>query len=413
MVKRKSIPRRGVAGIASFIGGKLLSKMAKKRTRRVTGTTSTNKRMKMSKSKSYTKIDKKKESAEADAQHNDLSNSHLSISIRKPKRFEKSNGTWTYYHQYTGLFGTSTSGLQMVADGVCLCSIEQLLGAKVANGVAQTSNQTWANNPFDMNPFQTNTGGNVFGSVLSPVPDYVHISTVDWEVNLTNFSTVAVEIDFNILICKKTCDNSPTQAWGLALQNKALGQAIESPPTALAGTAIVYGYPYVANNAVNYAQSKVSNANATYGLSPYSEKEFNQVWKKLGRRVYTLPGGATKKVIMKIGYHKTISKGYLTSIQTSTALPSFIAGLSVVPLIIARAAPVLDTALSCVTHGIVDLGMTSNQKVNFMAPAAKATRLEVNRVAPNFVSESTVSAGVYTNLKIINDIDTLAQQIVG
>lgn len=333
----------------------------------------------------------------SDAQHNDMDVMSVVLHRGHKTKDEKFEGTWTYYHQFSGNFKQEFSGYQCNFDGESICSRSQLVGAPLGIGVMGKNNE-WCQNPFDLNPYQFTTGGVTFPAVtVAPAPDFVHLAGGHMELNVLSMETCDMEVDIEWFICKKNTDNSPIQSWSYALQNKALGQGVATDATTATG-GLGRGFANVSTGGKDYGAATVTDPiNGTYGIYPSAEKEFRTFWKSMKKVKFILQPGSTKRINVKIDYHKTFGRAALQSMPEK-----YIAGYTIMPIYIVRAAPVYDPTYKVVTPGPVRIGYASQTKYRFMAPSAKTSRLEVNRSDQQFVYDGTLA-----NLKVISDLDTI------
>ena len=377
-----------VVGAAALKGASAAFDMVRKRLQAAAKKTQAKKGKTKTKSKS-------REIMDADGNHNNMSSRIIKINLGKKKKFEKFEGKWTFFTNYSSTFYNNQSANQIVHEGQGICTLGQLLGVVTANGAPVSNNLSWINNPFDMNPYQKTTGGTIISAGLTPAPDFVHLATVDYVMTITNLTSLATTVDVMFCLNKKTSQYGPLLDWQQANLAKGLGQARSALPTALSGVGSVYGYPYVDPAGSGYSQAKAS-CNTTYGLSPLSEATFRKFWKSLKRVQYDLSGGETKRIVVRIGYHKTFNKQWLSQ-QNS---PIGLSGYTIIPLIIAKPGPIYDSVTQSMTYGLGEIGCTYSAKYNFCAPKASVSRLEYNRAGYQIIQDSTLA-----DMKQINDVD--------
>lgn len=355
-----------------------------------------------SRSRTRTKT-KQRSDSDLTAQHANMAVQTVHIKLHKPQRFEKDVGKWSLYHTYSGCAQTSQTGNQLALEGPAVNSWAQLTTSTAANGVAITSSLGWANNPFVMNPYLAPTGGaSLVQSQSNPIPDYVHLAGMQYSLSISSLTNLAQTVEVYWFLCKKNTVYSPVGNWNQALVDKSVGFASQINPSAVAGTGLVYGTPFVSTNGSGAGQTKITS-NCSYGISPLSEKEFNMFWKKIGYQRFDLSSGDTKKLQVKIAYHKTISRAYLSTLPSTTVA---VAGHTIIPMIVARAAPVYDTVSTTMTYGLAEIGYVAQQKMNFCVPKGNVGRLEYNRYSGQLIADSNVA-----NTKFFNDVDALVSEI--
>lgn len=335
--------------------------------------------------------------------HDDASRELFHIHLGRGYKSEKLFGKWTYYHTYTHL-DQNQAGIDGGFDGPVILSKPQLTTSIKANTTLFT-NGDFAQNPFDMNPYQAMTGSGVLSSIIQPAPDYCHITDALATYTISNFSApAAVEVDCMWMLCKKNSNYSPGEMWSRALAAKALGQGVFFQPTTITAGALtgqVTGYPQIGNNAgTSFGGAVPQTIGTSYvprGLTPFAEREFNKYWKCVQRRKFILQPGDSKKMICKIHYHKTLSKAFL-----SDSGVNYLKGMTIIPLVVYRPFPLKDTkaADSVVTIPSCEIGTIFDCKFNFQACKSAEARLEYNRYNDQYVANTTAA-----DIKGINTID--------
>lgn len=308
------------------------------------------------------------------------------IKLGRNKAIFKHLGRWSFLYQNTGTL-TNTQGFQAVAD-MAFHGHASSQYTSTTGGTAQLLPYQWRDGPFSLNPYQDVTGGAVITAATRPSPDRVFIETCSAETQITNFSDVAVEIMVYYAIPRRSTSASCSTQWQNVMTARALGQAASTQPTSAAAT-MVTGYPSV----------------STFGQKPEFEATLMSLWRILKKRRIILNAGATHKLNYKIYFNKILDKTYID--QQVAAGNVLIPGLSVVPFVIMKPAPVVvregtDVIGSDVgvTIGTAKIGWVYSHRYIFKALGA--SRLSYNRAEAQFLSESGTNYE-----KIVNIVDAI------
>lgn len=320
------------------------------------------------------------------SQHGDLSKTKFAISLNRPKHHFNHAGIFHYDDFKSGVI-ECLEGRQKASVMFYMFSQQQILDTTI--NATPTIGQ-WNVNPFMLNPYQYTTGsGPTLGSagatlsvssggaiqssagqstVLQPLvsdpqikSDAVHIYSCDSDMQITNFSANPVHIDVMWLGSKRDVASDPITEWNQILASKAGGQGSVAAYNATKGSATAgYGFSDV------------------YGYSPFSELEFNKMFKILHRETHALQGADTKKFLYKIHFNKHIGRSFYQ--QLATGGTYIFRNLTVVPVIIIRPCPVLNSTNTDCTTGVARLGFTATNKFHFAA--LNEQRIGVDRVYP-------------------------------
>jgi hypothetical protein len=347
-------------------------------------------------------------SVDAAGQHNAIDRVKFNITI-KHKAHHKPLGNYQYLHQNYGTYvqqeayqGTFLVGAHFTA--------KQLFNKAITAGY--TTYDTWATNPFELNPFRAITGSSSdlgYPSNLRPDPDKAHIRTVDCMSQFCNISTVPCSYEFIWLKCKKSTNHDPVAYWGLITSQLGLGLGVTNNPTAAVGVV-------PPNNNVGAIYP------TTYGESPFAHSAFNKVWEPLFRKTEYIGPGDNKKFLYKMHVNKTLNRQALIEMSgvvfgasetPSSFATNFIGGLSIVCIAISRPGIVTiekfqsgssgpKTAIA--TTGVTELAYVGSYKYNY--DALPMSRVSTQVGFGQFQTEALAN----TSGQIIVDTDTVITQ---
>lgn len=338
--------------------------------------------------------EKKQDQASGTGQHNDLDKYHFNIYL-KPAGHHKALGNYQYLHQNYGVY-KQLEAYQGVFEPENFFTASQMFDKPKSSGI--TDQNSWGVNPFDLNPFRTNTGSDLFGSTLRPDLDKAHIKTVECMSMFNNGTTVPAHFEFIWFLCKKSTNTSPKNYWQTLNQHLGRDVGFASNPTIALAPSTSMGAIFP----------------ATYGESPFAHKEFLKMWKPLFRKSEYIAPGDTKKFLYKIHMNKTLNRETLEQAtgvtfdgtQTPTAFRNeFIGGLSICMMVIVRPGIVylnVSEGFSSCTTGPTETGYVGSYKFSY--DALPVSRQSVQVGYPQLVSETYE----LTSGRIINDVDTAA-----
>lgn len=316
---------------------------------------------------------------EEGGQHADLSSAYIYYrNGRVPKKY-KGVVKSCLQHQYGFQYKQAGTGAQWTATIGSLVTRSQMTAAGSASGV--TTADSWPANPFELNPYATNTGSSLLSSIASPSLDRCYIHSINGEIDMTGLENIAQEVTLHLVKYRITSNNNFDTEWASTLAATAqFNQPAAAQPTIAPWTA-TYGRPN----------------NATYGQTPFGHPVMRREFKLCAVKKYTLEPGSTVKMRYRIDYNRMLHKEYFTDSATSN---EFMAGWSFQWVAIIKGAPVWESSASKMTPGPVDVGFMHTYKVKFSYPMEK--RLYAYRTDAGFVQTSTLA-----NDKIIIDTDTL------
>lgn len=320
-------------------------------------------------------------SVEEGGQHNDLSSTYIYYrNGRVPKKYKgvvKSCLQHQYGFQYKPA-GAPTGAQWTVTIG-SLVTRSQIVNAGGTSGT--TTADSWPANPFELNPYATNTGSTLLQSIVSPSLDRCYLHQINGEITMTGLENIAQEVTLHLVKYRITTNNNFDTEWNTVFSGtKQFNQPASAQPVA-PSTVATYGAPSV----------------ATYGQSPFGHPIMRREFKLCAVKKYTIEPGSTVKCKYRIDYNRMIHKEYFNDSATSN---EFLNGWSFQWMAIIKGAPVWDSAESKMTPGPVDVGFMHTYKVKFSYPMEK--RLYAYRTDAGFQTTSTAA-----NEKIIIDTDTL------
>lgn len=354
-------------------------------------------------SRTRTETEEDEDTMVTSSQHNDMDAERHTIFLNPPKRLYKSLGKWKY--NWTVIGDTSLVakvGYQYAVDMLAYMPTQWYTGSADVNRYRAYGIE---HNIFDLNPYQTNTGGNVVGSIVAPVPDYVHIHDVESTYVITNFSNMSawVEVKWYQALTDTTTDHSPTQWWVLCNSSKALGQSAEVPASLTTTTTATAGVLIVATQATSLGNF---GCYTHYGMNPSAEKEFRRMYKVVKKTHFVMQGGDTRKISLKVAVNKTVSKAFYKDQQSSQSSLGFNRGTIFATIIVRPSlVHVTDTSTSEPTFGNPLIGWVISNKVNLSSLGG--SRLEYNRgFMDNVVGNSHTSSQLILDTDLIGNPQT-------
>ena len=380
------------------------------------------------------------------ATHADLSTEKLNVTLHKPsKRHSKSLGKFEYLHESSSVT-QCTEGQQQVCNVPFSGTLKQILVDSASGSYAVNNPNTWAINPFDLNPDLFATGGPfttagkaiVAGTTLSagtvsrPTIDQVYFKSANLMYMVTNLSNVPCYVDCMWFVPKmdlpatditqaaylagfpanpdgfdSTVTGTPLQIWNQALSQRGWGQT-NPVYSGTAGNNVTGGRAF----------------HTAYGMSPLSEAPFRKAFKLVGRKTFTLQDGETHRIMAKVHFNKLLDKETLTNVY-NTGNVDLKAGLTLCPLFIVRPSAVAidgatagvptpnTTGSQYVTTGSTKIGVVHSGYYHFEA-VEKAKKFELTRVNPGFLSYAAAGPGSASTAveAIINAVDGLTRTLV-
>jgi len=347
---------------------------------------------------SRTKLRYKKRGGYGDSGgHDSMRKVYKHIVLRKAIKYTKPLGEWQYTNQCSG-YGSSGCGSQASSNLLALLSPLQLTSS--AGNTAPSLYETQYkfetclfNQMIDSNIYQSN----FLQAGVKPTNFKIVCKKIDFDVQIASGTQVAQHFDFMILINRKTGENmSPSKVWENALVDKRLGQAASAVTSDFA-VAPTPGY----------------STTATYGKSPFENKEFNSFFRTVYRNSFVLNGGDVKKFIFSIAVNKVLDYGKITKELAGLTQDAHttLGGVTMTCFLIARPAPVHikstdDTKGHGATTGEASYFYTSTQTYHMTALPMSSTA-EYERVNPQLVYNSNVVGAKNFVSDIINVVDAV------
>lgn len=320
--------------------------------------------------KSYKKHGKKKNARpQVEAVHGEVKRHRCSILVGKKKSIKNpGKGKWRITDQSSGT-ASSLEGQQAVGYLGFIGTKSQILDSS-GSGYNQ-ANQAYTS-LFDTNPFQTNTGGVLYGNTVAPLDDRIVLQSVVYNLEMANFTTGSpLIIDLYWLKCMKNTSDDPQTIWQNVLISQALGKA-----GAVQGAAS--GYPLISQ----------------VGTRPEEAPAFRKIWKTLKKETYELASGANVQLLYTMKFNKMIDKKTIVEQPTP-----FIAGFTVTPWVIIRGCIGKDVDGAGVTIAPVELGYVISREYQCFVPSA-------NRLQTQFMSANLYTGG--SGVNVVNVIDDIA-----
>lgn len=323
---------------------------------------------------------------EEGGQHNDLSSSYISITNGVVPKKYRGVVKSSIQHQFGFNYKQQASGLQWIYTVGSLITRGQMVNAGAATGTPDRD--SWPGNPWEMNPYATNTGSSLLASIASPSLDRAYIHNITGEITMTGLENIPQEVTLYLVKHKISNNNRFEDEWASVLAAAPqFNQAASANPVG-AGVA-TYGRPSL----------------NTYDQKPFVHPVMRKEFKVLATRRHTIEPGATHKLRYRIAYNRMLSKEFFTDSAVAATTPSsvpveFMKGWTMSWVAVMKGAPVFNSTASKMTIGPVDIGFTHTYRVNFSYPMEK--RLYAFRTDAGFVNSSTLADD-----KIINDIDSL------
>jgi len=318
-----------------------------------------------------TKITNKVESV-----HGTIRRHSYSVDIfPKNAHAKKSLGFWRLKDQTGGLIN-SGEGVQGVNVINFMGTPNQMV---TSSGTGYNPQFQAVNSLFDANPFQTNTGGTMYGSVVAPLDDRITLDYYKLHLRIANLTTgSSVVAKVYLLKYKVNSSLSPDTIWYHCDQNMALGKAAATLPV-IATPQPTGGWPNI---------SYIDEV-------PESNKEFLKQVKILRKDTYELAPGANVENSYTLHYNKMIDKGTIVD-----APSTYLGGWT--------------TCIMILQYGVV--GKTSTGPSVSLCPTelgvlwTRSTQChvtEANRLKTEFVNSRIITNDT-TNPSTINVVDNIA-----
>lgn len=321
--------------------------------------------------------------AESGGQHNDVSAHRWAIYLNKKRHYKGMAASVMDVH-YTRHVDTAV-GQQGVDVFAGIFDRNGLLGL----GAASFNSGQFPSGVFQLNPYQKITGSekNSFAGVSNLDQCYIHY--VGGQYQFCNFSDSPIELDVYWLLCRKNVDLSPNTYWSNLMANA--GNAGTPAVQPVIGTGVfIQGTPSV----------------NTYGQNPNQHKDFKKVWKTVKYVRLCLSGMQNSKHNFVMHYNKFVSKSYIIDSGSN-----FIAGYSIVPMVIARGHLIKDSGtVSGGNANSAIIGSTSYAVAGTYKASIKYPQ-DKRRVYQYWSDGGFPFESNKANQQTINDVDAIATRM--
>lgn len=301
---------------------------------------------------------------------------HIRIKLHKfPKRM-RTCGNLKSQWSYSG-FNQSQIGRQGASD---IFAIGTRQGLITSQGIPYTYVQS-PTCPFDLNPYQGNTGGPVLSSIVAPKDDRIFLQNVNVKLTMTNSNTAATHVKIYILKPRGIHDKTPTAAWDQGYVDQALNQSLAVQKTGAIAT--VSGYP---NRAMPFVQ-------------PQETKTFRNLYKVLKVNHYILDPQGTAYEQVTIDINSLLKK------EEITAWTGDYCKHTIWFMMVTMGAEV-DKAkdANASTYAPSDVRWCAQVRFNCKAIPENASRLAVSRITEDIIADDPLGA---EHINIMDAVDTV------
>lgn len=315
-------------------------------------------------------------------QHNDLSTTSFDMVLYKPiEKYLKHRGT-IQYSQYSEFNATHDTGRQSIGCPYGIYTLGHFTNATVAQ---PSDNFSWPSNVFNLNPNRAITADVPGGTANVVMKTRVYLKTVKLTNEYINYTPVPMIMEVRWCMAKQNTIRTPYGEWIFQAKQERLGQVVanQGAPTA--------GYPL---------EAYVGEIPETFG-------EWNKTWKILKKETFILQGGSRVKSYNKFYYNYTADQNMMDSLAgnadgsgSNASPPSYVGGVTIVPLITCRSSVVWNDSVNKTTYAGGKWGMLSHQHYTFV-PYEFETQAPYDRIYPNTYNASWVPG----NEKMIGDED--------
>lgn len=315
------------------------------------------------------------------------------LDIVMSSRKLKGAGRYTFLYQNQSTLNVS-EGQQNAADMAYHGTLNQLYSpASTINTVVAAD--AWRDSAFSMNPYDYYTGSKLWPAATAPPSgDYCIMSSCMASMQVSNFSTLGMEIDVIWCRCVASTQYSPVGWWTQVLLNRQLqGETAATNPATIAG-GMSAGTPLI----------------TTYGQKPqYDNTTFGKYWKIVHKRTIIIQGASTHNFKYKVHFNRKLDKINLQYLAGVTPVQNYIKGVTLVPMIIGRPTPVISREGSNVFSG--DKSVTTGQgrigwvyTHRYVFHAVHDTQPVIaNLAAPQFVSAAAIGTTNFEAMASIID----------
>lgn len=365
------------------VGKKLLQKLGKRLGRRSIGT--------------QTKTCDKEESLATGTQDK-MGQRYYTIQLQKPpKRGQFSKDNITYSSTNYALMSAGNTGVIGSCPVLYLGTTSQFLINTGGSYNIEQSDSSW----ISLNPYQTNTGSGIYGSLLQPMNDRIFLKHLTLDLEYRNLGLDGATVWIYVVQFKHdvlTAVDNPINIINNINAQDSIGNSAAAPATGVLGFE-GSGYPFFA---------------------PTDNKDFKKMFKVLKVHKADVQSGSQERLTFNVKYNKlfsvvefTAKNPYLVTVSGTTetlGAANVNSNLSVnhvkgtvAVFAFARGAILRDSALGAkVTTGACEIAFISNYKAKFKVPVA-SLRGPINVANTNLFSEAPTTS----TLKFPNVVDTL------
>ena len=309
--------------------------------------------------------------------HSGIDASTFRVKLHKyklPKSF-KSAGRFTYTQNQTGTI-IGNEGKQSVVNLIAANMRNQFI---TATGVPYNYNQS-ARDYLSMDPNQKNTGSTIAGGATAAFPatnrpanQRIMVLKNDFQIEITNFSSVAAYVDIYMYVAKRNGQKTPIELWDDQNASDAFGNSVA-------------GYPTSGNKTgtIGYQPSDYP------GEKPTKASLVKRHFKLLTVKDFKLGAAATETWNVLCTTNKGLNVNSLTD-----NTDDWIAGMSIHFIAVVRGQLVEDVAVTDgtgATYGPTRIGYAVKHTVvlqNAFGPGSLSSRLAVTTAPAGNAASST------------------------
>lgn len=240
---------------------------------------------------------------------------------------------------------------------------------------------------YNLNPFVNRPTSTVFPNAISGVAasDKLYIKSVYVKHCFLSMTILPQEVYVYYLTPRFDTNQNPINFWESILQAKSQGQNNQGP---------------VQDFAAN--PSPGAQAIQDWGANPFTHVEFRNNWKVVKSSKIVLQAGEQVDLSLTLQYEKIINRNTVNQ----TRATQFLAGITVFPMMIVRAAlegikPNTESPATAVAYGKPKVGVMSNYYMHFRA--LPQSRHDVGRTYTGQVVNTTLPQIIYDDQDMEKD----------
>lgn len=311
--------------------------------------------------------------------HSGLASNWINVSLNRKLR-GRTAARYCYLQNYSGYL-TDYAGNQGAQMLVGFCTLSQMTTATTPTPNGLQSKAAL----FDLDPMQTNTGGNLVSSVAQPANQRIAVYNVRANYMFTNFENVASTLILYFVTPKSSSNKTGIDAWLDGYTTGAYGKAART--RAAAGA---YGNTTVGAPTYQDLYNK-----------PTDSVMFNKMYRVLKVHKIQLAAGATEEVNIHVKVNKLAKKD--TLVEDNLA---YVRGLNVQVMALWYGQPVADKtnagiALN-VTTSTTNIGYVGS--VKYTLGTLKST---VSQPYDMYSNNQLAYSTAITDQKFVSIVDTV------